>query len=113
MDPQRKPSSFPSTCRPSQDGATRGMGTKKGLNPAVNCCYRAQKTMETRLCQSPKGAPALARVNGEGGAIGQGGMRERVRVRLGVSVRHRSGRAPLAAWRAPTFGPSARLGQPV
>ena len=97
MDPQRKPSSFPSTCRPSRDGETRGMATKKRGNPVVNCCYRAQKTMETGLCQSPKGAPARARVNGEGGAVRTSGMRERVRVRMGVSGPDRSGRAPHAA----------------
>ena len=66
--------------------------------------------METGLWQSPKGAPARARVNGEGGAIRTSGMRERVRVRMGVSGPDRSGRAPHAAWRPHTFGPSARLG---
>ena len=51
--------------------------------------------METELCQSPKGAPARARVNGEGGAVRQGGMRERVRVRLGVFASRAHGRAHL------------------
>ena len=61
----------------------------------------------------PPRAPARARVNGEGGAIRTSGMRERVRVRMGVSGPDRSGRALHAAWRPHTFGPGARLGQPV